>query len=129
MTFARPLLKLTLCIALAVGLIGSGIRTAFVRAAEPAKSNAAETTKGQRVYSIGHSFHVFMPKILPQIAESAGITDHLQVGNSPSAVRYVIQHWEVADDKFKSKATLDLGRVRRRRSPRCICPMKGSRTS
>jgi hypothetical protein len=67
--------------------------------------------KGQRVYSIGHSFHVFMPGILAQIAKSAGIQDHKQVGLSSIGGSYVHQHWDVKDDKFKSKATLESGNL------------------
>jgi hypothetical protein len=84
---------------------------AVVRAAEPATSSAADAPKGQRVYSIGHSFHMFMPNILAQIAKSAGITDHQQVGASSIGGSLVIQHWDVADDKFKSKATLTDGKL------------------
>jgi len=74
---------------------------------------AAAPQKGQRIYSIGHSFHMFMPKILEQIAKSAGIEDHKQVGASGIGGSYVSQHWDaaVADDKFKSKATLESGEL------------------
>ncbi len=76
----------------------------------PAKS-AAPITQGQRVYSVGHSFHVFMPKILVEIAKTAGIQDHTQVGLSSIGGSRVIQHWDVADDKFKSKEALRSGKV------------------
>ncbi len=70
-----------------------------------------EPIKGLKVYSIGHSFHVFMPNLLDQIAKSAGIADHKQVGLSSIGGSYVIQHWDVAEDKFKSKATLESGNL------------------
>lgn len=76
-----------------------------------ADSAAADVPKGQRVYSIGHSFHVFMPGILAQIAKSAGIADHQQIGTSSIGGSYVSQHWEVPDDKFKSKSTLESGNL------------------
>ena len=38
-----------------------------------------EAPKGQRILSAGHSFHVFMPGILRELAQSAGIKDHVQV--------------------------------------------------
>jgi hypothetical protein len=79
-----------------------------VRADEPTK---AAPPKGQRVYSIGHSFHVFMPGILAQIAKSAGIADHKQVGLSSIGGSYVSQHWNAPDDKFKAKATLESGNL------------------
>lgn len=77
-------------------------------AQEAAKPAAPQ---GQRVYSIGHSFHVFMPAILADIAQAAEIKDHKQVGLSPIGGSRVIQHWDVADDKFKSKALLTEGKV------------------
>ncbi len=68
-------------------------------------------TKGQRVYSAGHSFHVFVPAILRDIANTADIKDHVQIGLSPIGGSRVIQHWNVADDKFKSKESLRSGNV------------------
>jgi len=107
-TPARRLLTLILCIQLAVALVLALSGDAVVRAAdEPAKPAATDVPKGLRVYSIGHSFHVFMPDILAQIAKSAGIADHRQVGLSSIGGSYVIQHWDAADDQFKSKATLE----------------------
>ncbi len=94
---ARRLLTFAFSFSFALGL-ASPI-SAVVRAAD-------DVPKGQRVYSIGHSFHVFMPGILQQIAKSAGITDHQQVGLSSIGGSYLSQHWDVADDKFKSKETL-----------------------
>jgi len=103
---ARRLTKLTFALGLAVSLIAP----VGSRAADPAKPGSV-TSKGQRVYSIGHSFHVFMPAILGQIAKSAGIEDHQQVGLSSIGGSYVNQHWAVAEDKFKSKATLESGKL------------------
>ena len=71
-TFVRRLSALTICLGLTVLLLRTST-SAPVRADDPAKG---ATPKGQRVYSIGHSFHVFMPAILAQIAKSAGIEDH-----------------------------------------------------
>ena len=113
-TLTRRLLTLTLCISLTVALVGAWLGDAVVRAADvPAKPAAAAgaVAKGQRVYSIGHSFHVFMPGILAQIAKSAGIADHQQVGLSSIGGSYVIQHWDVDGDKFKSKAMLESGNL------------------
>ncbi|MFC1596384.1 hypothetical protein ACFL5Q_00360 [Planctomycetota bacterium] len=111
-TLTRRLFTLTLCLSLSVTLVGAWSGSAAVRAADaPAKPAAGDVPEGQRVYSIGHSFHVFMPGILAQIAKSAGIADHQQVGLSPIGGSYVIQHWDVADDKFKSKATLESGNL------------------
>ncbi len=76
-----------------------------------ADSSATSITKGQRVYSAGHSFHVFVPAILSDIAKAADIKDHVQVGLSPIGGSRVIQHWNVKDDKFKSKESLRSGNV------------------
>ena len=75
---------------------------------KPAASTAAITT-GQKVYSMGHSFHYFMPPILADIAKAAEIKDHKQVGMSAIGGSRIIQHWDVADDKFKAKETLKAG--------------------
>ncbi|HEX3658035.1 MAG TPA: hypothetical protein VHV55_19765 [Pirellulales bacterium] len=96
-----------LCIALVWAWSGS----IAARAGEPANSAAAQAPTGVRVYSIGHSFHNFMPAILAEIAKSADIADHQQLGASRIGGSLVIQHWDVADDKFKSKATISSGDV------------------
>ena len=67
--------------------------------------------KGLRVYSAGHSFHVFVPGQLAQMAKSAGIQDHVLVGLSSIGGSRVIQHWNVIDDKFKSKEVLKAGKA------------------
>lgn len=95
-TIGRRLSPMTYCLGLTVLLLWTSTSAAV---------------QGQRVYSIGHSFHVFMPAILAQIAKSAGIEDHKQVGLSSIGGSYVNQHWNAADDKFKSKATLESGNL------------------
>jgi hypothetical protein len=67
--------------------------------ARAADAKPADAPKGQRVYSAGHSFHVFMPGILAGIAKSAGIADHLQVGVSSIGGSYIHQHWAKEGDK------------------------------
>jgi hypothetical protein len=83
----------------------------------PARSGAHDVKtapaieQGQRVFSAGHSFHVFMPNILRDIAKGAGIKDHVQVGLSSIGGSRVIQHWDVPEDKFKAKESLRAGKV------------------
>lgn len=48
---------------------------------------------GQTMFSCGHSFHMFMPGILAEIARSAGIETHKQVGVSSIGGSYTHQHW------------------------------------
>ncbi len=75
-------------------------------------SVAAQTpAKGQRVFYSGHSFHYFMPPILAQMAKSAGIKDHTQVGLSAIGGSRVIQHWNVPEAKNKAKTALMSGKV------------------
>lgn len=74
------------------------------RLAEPIK-------KGQRVFTCGHSFHVWVPGIMADLAKKADIKGHEQVGLSSIGGSRVIQHWDVADDKNKAKAALKSGKV------------------
>lgn len=76
-----------------------------VRSQEPTKK-ADAPPPGLRVYSSGHSFHMFMPKILEEIAKSAGIEGHTQVGNSSIGGSYVHQHWAKEGDK-SAKASIE----------------------
>jgi hypothetical protein len=62
--------------------------------------------KGQRVFSAGHSFHMFMPGMLATLAKSAGIADHKQAGTSSIGGSYVYQHWNVPDEKNTLKQAL-----------------------
>ncbi|MBI5760278.1 MAG: hypothetical protein HZA46_17320 [Planctomycetales bacterium] len=67
--------------------------------------------KGQRVFSAGHSFHVFVPAILNDMAKGAGLTDHTPVGLSSIGGSRVIQHWDVPEEKNKAKEALRTGKV------------------
>jgi hypothetical protein len=86
-------------------------RAVLFAADPPAPAAADNLPKGERVYSIGHSFHVFMPNILTQIAGLARIAGHQQVGLSSIGGSYVIQHWDEPGDKFHAKATLESGKL------------------
>lgn len=72
---------------------------------------AEPITTGQRVFTCGHSFHVFVPGILADIAKKADIKDHVQVGVSSIGGSKVIQHWDIADEKNKAKEALKTGKV------------------
>lgn len=81
-------------------------------AAAPARSADDRTPpKGLRVFSAGHSFHVFVPGILADMAKGAGIKDHKQLGVSSIGGSRTIQHWDQPDDKNKTKAALKEGNV------------------
>lgn len=80
-------------------------------AAPPGSADEPAPPKGLRVFSAGHSFHVFMPGILSDVAKSAGAKDHKQVGVSSIGGSRTIQHWDQPDDKNKTKAALKEGAV------------------
>jgi hypothetical protein len=73
--------------------------------------SADRIDKGQRVFSCGHSFHYFIPPILSELAKSAGIEGHEQVGVSSIGGSRVIQHWNVEEKKNKAKEALRAGKV------------------
>jgi hypothetical protein len=72
---------------------------------------AGPLTEGQRVFSCGHSFHVFVPGILGDMAKGAGIKNHVAVGLSGIGGSRVIQHWDVPQEKNKAKEALGTGKV------------------
>lgn len=64
-------------------------------------------TKGLRVFTCGNSFHAwFVPQILKDMAEKAGITGHEIVGISKIGGSRAIQHWDIPDDQNQAKAAL-----------------------
>jgi hypothetical protein len=87
---------------------GLGLGNAWGAADEKA---TPPVDKGQRVLSAGHSFHVFMPGILKEVAQAAGVKDHVQVDLQSIGGSRVIQHWDLADDKNKAKQALKTGKV------------------
>jgi hypothetical protein len=72
---------------------------------------SAPLTKGQRVFSCGHSFHFFVPPILNDMAQKAGIKGHVQVGMSAIGGSRIYQHWNVPEEKNKAKEALRDGKV------------------
>lgn len=72
---------------------------------------AEPITKGQRVFTCGHSFHVWVPAIVADLCKKAGIPDHVQVGVSGIGGSRIIQHWDIPEDKNKAKKALESGQV------------------
>jgi hypothetical protein len=68
-------------------------------------------TTGQFVFTCGHSFHVFVPAIVTDMAKKAGIKGHVQLGMSAIGGSRVIQHWDAPEEKFDAKPILRTGRV------------------
>jgi hypothetical protein len=98
---------------LAGALLGAALLPA-ARAADPDRKNdklAEPITKGQRVFTCGHSFHVWVPAIVADLCKKAEIPDHVQVGLSSIGGSRVIQHWDVPEEKNKAKEALKTGKV------------------
>src|SRR5438105_1686711 len=97
---------------LSILLLSLAVLSGGRSAAEEKKTDklAEAITKGQRVFTCGHSFHVFVPGILADLARKAGLKDHVQVGTSSIGGSRVIQHWNVAEEKNKAKEALKTGK-------------------
>lgn len=67
-------------------------------------------TQGQRVFTCGHSFHVFTYRQVGEIAKAAGL-DQQPVGLSSIGGSMVMRHWEVPEEKNEAKAALIAGKV------------------
>jgi hypothetical protein len=63
-------------------------------------------SRGQRVFTCGHSFHVWVAGILNEMARAAGIPDHRAVGVSAIGGSRVIQHWDVPEEKNEARKAL-----------------------
>ena len=63
-------------------------------------------TQGQRVFTCGHSFHVWVPAIVADLCKKADIPGHKQIGLSSIGGSKVIQHWNIPDEKNTAKAAL-----------------------
>ena len=105
--WSRTWTAAAVAVALTTGILFLANPTAVAIAEDAAATQPIE--KGLRVYSAGHSFHYFVPGQLAQMATAAGIKDHVQVGLSAIGGSRVIQHWNVLDDKHKSKEILKRG--------------------
>lgn len=76
-----------------------------------AAPRTAPISQGQRVFTCGHSFHVFVYGLLEELARSASISDQKMAGISRIGGSRVVQHWEVPDEKNEAKRALAAGTV------------------
>ena len=98
-------------------------------AADKGPSKLAEPiTKGQRIACASHSFHVFMPDILKEMVEAAGIKDHVRVAQS-SIGGSTICALERAGQCEPTQGGIATGKVDVLSLAPLYAPMKGSRTS
>jgi len=98
---------------LALALLGTALQPGLPAIAEEKKNDklAEPITKGQRVFTCGHSFHVWVPAIVTDLCKKAGIPDHVQIGVSSIGGSRVIQHWDIAEEKNQAKKALLTGKV------------------
>lgn len=75
-----------------------------------AKEEAAPPA-GLKVLTAGHSFHVWMPPLVAEMAKAAGIQGHEQLAISSIGGSKVIQHWELPPEKNKAKPILEAGKA------------------
>lgn len=77
----------------------------------PSKTTTTSTAKGLRVFSCGHSFHIWVVPLLNEMAMYAGIANHEIAGRSSIGGSIVMKHWDVPDDKNTAKQLLKEGKV------------------
>ncbi len=87
-------------------LIAFCLSASFVRA----ENLLPPITNGLRVFTCGHSFHVFTYKQVDEMAKAAGL-DHQLVGLSGIGGSMVQKHWDVPEEKNIAKAALAAGEV------------------
>ncbi len=93
-------------------LVGGLLAVSQAKSAdEQSETDFSSATRRQRVFTCGHSFHVFVHRLVGEMAKAAGIQDHESVGISRIGDSRVIQHWDVPEEKNEAKAALRLGQV------------------
>ena len=84
----------------------------FGQVESPARERTRQPVlEGQRVLTVGHSFHVFVADILCDIARRAGIAGHVAGGKQFLGGSRVIEHWNRPDSCNEAKRVLRSGRV------------------
>ena len=67
--------------------------------------------RGQRVFTAGHSFHVYVAELLADLTRSAGVPGHAVVGTQFIGGSRVLQHWDRPDGLNEAKRALRTGNV------------------
>jgi uncharacterized membrane protein len=81
---------------------------------EPAQAQpvpAKPITRGQRTFTVGNSFHWWIPNILAGMALDAGFKEGTTLGVSAIGSSRVIQHWDLPEDKNPAKKALRKDKV------------------
>ncbi len=82
----------------------------IAKSSTAASSAATAAVAGQRVFVCAHSFMIYTAKLLPPMAQSAGIA-HVNAGQQMIGGSRVIQHWDLSDEKNRAKEALRTGKV------------------
>ena len=77
----------------------------------PAAEQPATPPAGLKVLTAGHSFHVWMPPLVAEMAKAAGIKGHEQLAISSIGGSKVIQHWDLPAERNKAKPVLLAGQA------------------
>ena len=101
MAFLSRLALLLLCTTLA----------ASADTALPTETLPPDFPNNLRIFSIGHSFHGYVPAMVKEMADAAGIKGTTLVGMSIIGGSKVAWHWAVPDEKNDAKKALAGGKV------------------
>jgi hypothetical protein len=88
-----------------------GLSCLFIVAASGLAGHAQDVPAGLRVFYTGHSFHMFVPARVDQLARSAGIEAHRTAGAQGIGGSRVIQHWDLGGGDNKARVALESGQV------------------
>src|SRR5262245_45420593 len=77
----------------------------------PSAARADEAAAGLRVFYTGHSFHMFVPGRMTQIAKAAGLSEYHLAGRQSLGGSRVQQHWDLPADRNQAKQALAKGGV------------------
>ena len=72
---------------------------------------SASVPDGVRVFTCGHSFHVWVSPMLADMAGAAGIKGHRVAGVSSIGGSRVIQHWDVPAERNQARKELVAGNI------------------
>jgi hypothetical protein len=76
----------------------------------PLCAQSGEVPPSQRVFVCAHSFMIFTAKMLPPMAQAAGVP-YVPAGQQMLGGSRVLQHWNLPDDRNRAKAALLTGNV------------------
>jgi hypothetical protein len=77
----------------------------------PSVARADEAAPSLRVFYTGHSFHMFVPGRMAEIAKAAGLSEYQLVGRQGLGGSRVQQHWDLPEERNQARKTLEKGGV------------------